>query len=121
MEASVSAVADIQNYAVAFLMTIALETVVAWLLGYRRKLEIACVVAVNVFTHPAANFLVWLAAQQSRPFGLGEILLLEAVIVAVEWRLTCFALPRRSQTGLLFLSLAMNGVSYLAGFWIPWR
>ncbi len=108
------------NYAIAFLLTIALETAVAWLLGYRRRLEIVCVVAVNVFSHPAANLLVWIAVEQSRPFGFWEILLLEAVIVAVEWRLMCFALPRRSQTGLFFLSLAMNGVSYLAGFWIPW-
>ena len=110
------------NYTIAFLMTIMLETVVAWLLGYRRRQELACVVAVNVFSHPLLNFFVWIAATWLlSPFDFLEMLLLEAGVVTVEWRLMCFALPHHSRTGLFFLSLVMNGVSYTAGYFVPWR
>ena len=73
------------NYAVAFLMAITIEPAIAWLLGYRRWRELACVVAVNVFSHPAANFLVaTIVRWRDRPFSFGETLLLEAGVVLVE-------------------------------------
>jgi hypothetical protein len=112
----------VSNYAIAFLLTLAIEPAVAWLLGYRRRLELACVAAVNVFTHPALNLIIWTAARwYERPVGLPGILLLEIGVVLVEWRLMCFALPQRSSRGLFYLSLAMNAASYLAGFLVPWR
>jgi hypothetical protein len=111
----------VRNYAIAFLLTVAIETAVAWLFGYRRWRELACVIAVNVFSHPAANFLVWTIVRWSeQPFGFGEILLLEIGVVLVEWRLMCYALPQRSRGALFWLSLAMNGASYAAGCCIPW-
>ena len=71
---------------------------------------------VNVFSHPLANYLVWIVGElRSTPIQPPEILLLEAGIVIVEWLLLCYALPRRRKLGLFGLSLAMNGVSYLAG------
>ena len=54
------------------------------------------------------------------PVNTPEILLFEAGVVVVEWRLLNYALPRHSKIRLLLLSLAMNGVSYLAGWLMPW-
>jgi hypothetical protein len=109
------------NYALAFLMAILIEPAIAWLSGYRRWRELACVVAVNVFSHPAANFLVATVVRwRDGPFSFGETLLLEAGVVLVEWRFMCYALPELSPKGLLCLSLVMNSVSCAAGFFIPW-
>ena len=107
---------DLRNYAIAFLLTIVLEVAVALLLGYRRRLEIASVALVNVFSHPLVNYLIWVAdSLRAVPVGALEILLLEVGVVIVEWLLLCYALPQRRKSGLFVLSLVMNGVSYLAG------
>jgi len=107
---------DLRNCSIAFLLTIVLEVAVALLLGYRRRQEIACVVLVNVFSHPLVNYLIWVA-DTFRPVPVRplEILLLEVGVVIVEWLLLCYALPRRRKSGLFVLSLVMNSVSYLAG------
>jgi hypothetical protein len=109
------------NYAIAFLMALVIEPAVAWALGYRRWRELVCVVAVNVFSHPAVNFFVYAIVQwRERPLGLGAILLLELGVVLVEWRLMCYALPERAPRGLFVLSLVMNAASYVAGCFVPW-
>jgi hypothetical protein len=112
---------NLRDYAIAFLLTLVLEVVVALLLGYRKRVEIACVVLVNVFSWPLLNYLIWVVGSlRSDPVSTPEILLFEAGVVVVEWGLLCYALPRHSKRRLLLLSLAMNGASYAAGFFIPW-
>jgi hypothetical protein len=111
---------DLRNYAIAFLLTIVLEVAVAALLGYRRRAEIACVVLVNVFSHPLVCYLAWFAnSLRAAPLRWFEILLIEAGVVLVEWLLLCYALPCRRKSGLFSLSLAMNAASYLAGVILP--
>ena len=109
------------NYAIAFLMTIGLEVVVALALGYRKRVEIACVIWVNVFTHPLMNLLILiLSSLQPDPVSNSEIQLFEAGVVMVEWGLLSYALPRYSKRRLFLLSLAMNAVSYAVGLFFPW-
>jgi hypothetical protein len=109
------------NYAVGFLLAIVLETLVAVTLGYRKRIEILCVILVNIFSWPAVNYLVWIVGLlQSSPVSIGEILLFEAGVVVVEWGLLSYALPRHSKRQLLLLSVAMNGVSYSIGCFFPW-
>jgi hypothetical protein len=113
--------ANLCNYAIGFLLAIVVETVVAVVLGYRKRMEIASVVCVNIFSWPLVNYLIWLTASlQSAPVGMPGILLFELGVVIVEWLLLCYALPRRARGRLFLLSLAMNAVSYLAGDFIPW-
>jgi hypothetical protein len=105
--------AEVANYAIAFLLTVVLEVGVALVLGYRRRAEIAAVFWVNVFSHPLVNYLVGIAGLlRAASLSSNEVLVLEAGVVIVEWLLLCFALPCRSMAHLLFLSLAMNAVSY---------
>jgi hypothetical protein len=107
---------DLRNYAIAFLLTIVLEVAVALLLGYCKRREIACVILVNVFSHPLLCYLIWIAdALRSVPVRPVEILLMEGSVVIVEWLLLCYALPQRRKAGLFALSLAMNTASYVAG------
>jgi hypothetical protein len=101
---------------IAFALTLVIEVTVALLLGYRRRLEIAAVVCVNLFTHPLLCYLVWLIiAWQSAPLGVVEIAILEAGVVLVEWQLLCYALRQHPKSRLFALSLAMNAASYVAG------
>jgi hypothetical protein len=107
----------LRNYAIAFLLTVVLEIGVAWLLGYRKRAEVAAVFWVNVFSHPLVNFLISLAGVlRSAAVTPQEILWFEAGVVIVEWRLLCYALPQHSKMRLLVLSLAINGVSYAFSF-----
>ena len=64
---------DLRNYAIAFLLTIVLEVAVALLLGYRRRHEIACVILVNVFSHPLVNYLVWIIGELVAHFPSGRL------------------------------------------------
>ena len=106
----------LRDYLIAFLLTIVIEVAVAALLGYRRRLEIAAVVCVNVFSHPLLCFLLGLLASlQSAPVGQLEIVPFEAAVVLAEWQLLCYALRRRPKSQLLVLSLSMNCSSYMAG------
>jgi hypothetical protein len=104
---------ELRNYAVAFLLTVVLEVGVAWLLGYRKRAEVAAVFWVNVFSHPLVNFLIGIVgALRSAAVTPHEILLFEVGVVIAEWLLLCYALPERSKMRLLVLSLVMNCVSY---------
>jgi hypothetical protein len=108
------------NYAIAFLLTILVEVAVALLLGYRKRNELACVVWVNVFSHPLLNFLVSII-RSSRPLSTRDpiIIFFEAGVVLLEWQLLCYALPRYQKRSLFLLSAAMNIGSYGAGLVIP--
>jgi hypothetical protein len=110
----------LSNYAIAFLLTISVEVAVALILGYRKRREIACIVWVNVFSHPLLNLIVWIL-RASRPVPARDpvILLLEAGVVVLEWLLLCYALPRNPKGSLLVLSAAMNIASYGAGLVLP--
>jgi hypothetical protein len=109
------------NYAIAFLLTLVLEVAVALLLGYRKRVEIACIVLVNVLSWPLLNYLIWvIGSLRSAPVSMPDILLFEAGVVIVEWLLLCYALPRHPTFRLFLLSLAMNAVSYSAGWLMPW-
>jgi hypothetical protein len=109
------------NYAIGFLLAIVAETAVALAFGYRKRTEIAAVVCVNAFSYPLVNYLIWLVSSlRSAPVGAAGILLLEAGVTTIEWLLLCYALPRHPRLRLFLLSLAMNSVSFVAGWFIPW-
>jgi hypothetical protein len=111
---------DLVSYLIAFALTIVLEVITAVLLGFRTRLQIAAVIAVNVFSHPLLHVVFWVIGSiRSAPVGAVGVLLLEGAVVVVEWQLLCFALRRYSRFQLFILSLAMNGVSYLAGLLLP--
>jgi hypothetical protein len=110
----------LSNYAIAFALGILVEGAVALLLGYRKRRELACVVWVNVFSHPLFYYTVWII-RSMRPLPARDpiILIFEALVILLEWQLLCYALPQHPKRRLLLLSTAMNAASYAAGLILP--
>lgn len=107
---------ELMGYVFAFAATLLIEAAVAVVFGYRKRYEIGVVLLINLFSHPLLIFLLWTIDRfRLSPVAGWEIVLFEAVVVAVEWLLLCFAL-RGPRFRLFVLSLTMNCASYLTGF-----
>jgi len=100
---------------VALVLTILIEVAVAVVLGYRKKLEIATVVLVNIITNTILNYFLY-ASEHFKIIVVNTVMItiLEAIIILVEWQLLRFAL-RQDSKKLFILSFAMNISSYLIG------
>lgn len=108
----------ISSYLLAFCLTVAIELTVAYLFNFRKKLEIITIISVNLLTQPALNYLVFINNYFSFiKLNILIILLLELVVVLVEWKLMAYALPNKSKQ-LLILSFVMNLSSYISGLFI---
>jgi len=108
------------KYLLALLLTVAIEDGIAWLFGYRTARLLLAVAMINCITNPALNFLLLLLAWQGVEVTLLLVVLLEVLVVLVEWRLLVYVIgqPKRR---LFFLSLTANAASFLAGLLIFWR
>jgi hypothetical protein len=102
-----------------------LELPVAVAFGLRTRRALGAVVLVNVLTNPLVNYLIVVTdrvtgwADGSTASIVVILVVAEAIIVVVEWRLLTWAL--REPSGRMFrLSLCMNLVSALVGavFWV---
>jgi hypothetical protein len=100
------------------LLTILIELSVGILLGYRKKVEMAAIVLVNMVTNPLLNYLVFLNNHFSF-IALTQPIIggLEFLVVLAEWGMLVFALHGKPKP-LFGLSLAMNACSYIVGVWI---
>jgi hypothetical protein len=98
--------------AVTLAVTLALELFVAALFRIGRR-GLLAVLLINIVTNPLFNLVFWGASRGRGPELLIILLVLEAVVVLVEWRLLVWALGRTagSSRRLFALSLAMNAVS----------
>jgi hypothetical protein len=106
------------SYLLALVLTIIVETGVAFILGYRDRKSLAVVALVNVITNPILNYLLLvIAVFRIMEISTALILFLEALVVLAEWRLMVYALDR-DPWQLFVLSLVMNTASYLAGLLI---
>lgn len=96
-----------------FLLNLFIELVVAGIIGYRQIKELLSVVAVNMLTHPVLTVLVmWLASIGLYNFWL--LVVMEIVVVLIEWQVLQFALRKRDKA-LLLLAFVMNAVSFGIG------
>ena len=102
----------------ALLLTIAVELLVAFFLGFRKKEELYAIIAINLITNPVLNFLIQLNYQLniiSSSFEL--IIVLEVIVVIVEFLLLFFML-RQDKKKLFIVSLLINLASFLFGLLI---
>ena len=114
-----SALASLGRYLLALLLTIAVEAGVAWLLGLRTRRGMLAVVAINTLTHPLLNYAILVLGFLGSDLTLRTILLLEALVVVVEWRLLAYACGLPNVRSFM-LSLAMNAASFFAGVLLFW-
>mgnify|MGYP000633941881 CR=1 FL=1 len=110
----------LHSYLPALLATLAIETAVAVLLGFRKRLQILAVNLATLVTHPvlhgvvlAVFFLEWLPS----PLPFQVVLGLEACVFLAEGALLAYALRLPLwRAGLL--SLIMNLASFLVGVFV---
>ena len=102
----------------ALILTIAIEVSIAWLFGLRSKKELWAVTLINVITNPLLNYLIMVNSNFHLISQVTVLILcLEAGVVVAEWRLLVYAL-RLGVIRMLVLSVVMNSLSYLAGFFV---
>lgn len=101
-------------YIEALVFTIIIEIAVAAAMGYRSRAQLQAVALINGLTNPALNFVIWVMMVQGIQVTVAAVLLLESIVVIVEWRLLAYFL-RGSEARLLLLSLTMNTASFLTG------
>jgi hypothetical protein len=104
--------------ALALLLTIVVEGIVAWLFGLRSRRELLTITLINVITNPLLNYLITVNSSL-RLISQTNILIwcLEVIIVFAEWRPLVWVLKQNSQK-MLLLSFVMNACSYGAGLLI---
>ncbi len=100
------------------LLTIIVESGVAFFFGLRNKTEIGAVCLVNVITNPIMNFLLF-ANYYFNYFIQPTVflLVLEVVVVLVEGSLLLIIL-RTDPKKMYVLSIVMNTCSFVAGLLI---
>lgn len=110
----------LHSYLPALLTTLAIETAVALVLGFRTRLQILAVNLVTLVTHPALHcfvLAVFFFELLPSPLPLAVVLGLEAGVFVVEGLLLAYALRLPLwRAGLL--SLIMNLASYLFGVFV---
>ena len=94
----------------ACIITVVVETAFFWIAGYRQRLDLEIVALANVVTNLSLNLLLGLVPSL---YPFPWILLLEAVVVAVE-----YLVYRRAFGGslkLFLLTFAANAITYGIG------
>ncbi len=104
------------SFLTALILTILIEETVIFLLGYRNKNTFLVVSLVNVITNPIANFIV----MANNIFNIIKpdislVIILEVLIVYIEWKILEYALPNQEKQSYLILSIIMNLASFLTG------
>jgi len=103
------------TYLAALLLTLIVESLVAFLFGYRNRRDISCVILVSLVTNPILNF-IFLSNNYFAFLTVNSwtIFAMESMVVLSEWLMLSYVL-RDKPKKLLLLSITMNACSYLAG------
>jgi len=102
------------SYLLALFLTLIIEISTALFLGYREKSQLLSIFFINLITHPAINYILWLNIIFANTINL---IVLEIIIILVEWLLLVFVI-NKNKWRLLVLVLSMNFFSFMTGFLI---
>ena len=101
-------------------LTIAIEVGVAYLMGYRSRNFLLIVGLASVITNPvlnmviALNSMLWIFRDDTI-----LIIILELIVVAVEFYILCYVFDRKYTRIKLFkVAVAINLASYSLGYFI---
>lgn len=108
-----------EAYLIPLVLTIIIELVVVFLLGFRDKPLLVGVVIVNIITNPTLNYIVLHTREAALMFGLSYILFLEGIVVIAEF-LMLRAAFKNTKIPFFKLSLVMNATSFLIGVLLFW-
>lgn len=104
-------------YFQALILTIIIEFLIVYILGFRNKLLFKSLVIVNIITNPALNFIVKELNKLFIGFSFVHIVILEMIVVIIEWYLLKLML-KDNQLPLFKLSFIINASSFLTGLWL---
>jgi hypothetical protein len=105
----------IADYFTGLALTLIIECSVAALLGYRTRVQLQTVALASLITHPALCYFLWVNAYLWLVPDTGfTIIVLELIVVLVEWLVLVFVL-RENRKRLFLLSFTMNCASFLTG------
>lgn len=103
------------KFLLALMLTIIIESMTAYMLGYKGKLFYLTLSLINIITNPSINLILMLVYQINNYTAyITSQFLLEILVVIVEWWLLKYTFPKEKRS-LLFLSIIMNSASYLFG------
>jgi hypothetical protein len=102
------------RYLLALLLTVIIEAGVAYLLGFRTSRFLTALAAINVITNPALNYLILVLAYLGTEVSFPWIVLLEVLVVILEWRLLVYVF-REPKGRFLIVSFLGNATSFLIG------
>ena len=104
-----------ESLVIALILTIVLESIVIYLFGLRRKTDFLAILFINLLTNPLMNyFILVMQSLNLIVFNLSSILIVELVVVIIEWRLLIYSVSG-SPKKLLVISLVMNLFSFSFG------
>ena len=101
------------EYLGIFALNLFIESMAAWGLGRRKVEDYMAVLAVNAATHPLLTIILMVAYRYGG-YSLTLVLVLEVVVVLVEWQLLCFMF-RSKESQYLKQAIVMNLISYGVG------
>lgn len=105
------------NYLTALILTIIIESITLYILGFKNKALYRNVIIANILTNPALNFLLFFTISYFREYYFYYILFCEMIVVIIEW---LFLKVRLKNYNLPFfkISFIINATSFLLGLWI---
>ena len=107
----------IVSLVVSFLITVAVELAVGWLLGLRDRRSLVIIFLVNVVTNPVVVFLLNVEYLYGLPVGrIPLTLFLEVSAVIVEALL--YRISLKTERNPFLIALILNFASYGAGILI---
>jgi hypothetical protein len=107
------------RYALSLLLTILIETGVAYLLGFRTRWYLLTVAVINVITNPVLNYLLLVLGWLGMDVTLALVIPLEILVAVAEWRLLVYVFGG-PKGRLLILSVLANAASFLIGLPVFW-
>ncbi len=102
------------DYLSSLVITIVIEICVALLFGYRSEAAWKTVILMNLMTHPMLTYLLWIDSYAGFLDSTILLIILEMLVVFVEWGILCYVL-RDKPRWLLLLSFTANAASFGIG------
>lgn len=108
----------IEAYLIALLLTLVIEFLVVYIIGFKDKKSLISVICVNIISHPILCYILWInMTVMLFKVNYFSVIILEVIVVILEASLLSFAL-RKKFTTMIMISFAMNFVSFVAGLLI---
>lgn len=99
------------------ILTIVIELLVLFILGFRDKKLYLTVTLINIITNPSLNIILFQTHSLLESLGYLYVIFLEILVVLCEYLMLKFTF-KDSKIPFLKLSFVLNSSSFLLGIWL---